>query len=602
MENINIEINNKDFTIHRDTMSPKHFQQLRNNLHRDIDVLESARFHSMAFKRHIWDGRTELVSLKGDLILQLGLYNKVLNLLKTYQERYAFSVNIEDLRDNQIKPKLPDKIVLDDLTLRPHQMDAVKSIFDNQIGIINQATSSGKSAEMLAIIKYSLQCLNDYEHIMVVAPNISVADQLYDNVKQYVPEVTVGKFYSGKQELNNQVIVATFQTLGRRVKQPDLKLTGSQKKLKRFVDNYVPNILKGNNYRLNLRNFIDNFQVRYKYEENDLEELEQIYNKYHSNSVIKVVLQNYESKFDKSLDKRNKKKLEDYQDVLVFLDSVSVVVCDEIQTASSDSYQNLFKKLSGLKLRAGFTGTIPKEPEKAIKIHALFGEVVSRTTNEEMQELGYTTKICIKPFTVTQPEGFNKMVEKTLAFSGSRASKDLQRYQIAYDLGIVHNDIRNKAIAKLAYNLGNSEYKHRGNGTVLILVNSIEHGEIISDLIEEFIDKNNSGVKYAFIQGETSPEERQKTFDEVRQGKLHILIATRIMDAGVSINNLKYLIYASAGKSYVQVLQRLGRLMRKDENKDKAIVIDFVDRFSSILYKHSRQRFNYYKEENFEFI
>lgn len=602
MEHIELEINNRDFIIKNKTMTLPHFKQLRKQLHRDVDVLQSNRFHSMQFKRHIWDGRTSLVSLDGECSIQLGLFNLVYNYLKKYQQAYSFKIDVVDLRDNKITPKVPESITLDDLTLRPHQIDAVKSVFKNQIGIINQATSSGKSAEMFAIIKYALKSLKKYENILIVAPGTSVADQLYENVKHYIPQVDAGRFYGNKHDLNNQITVATYQTLGRRVQRPKLDLTPKEKKLDRFITSYIPSILKGNNYRLNLKNFINNFQVNYKYEEQDLAELERIYDKYHSNSVIKVALENYQNEFDKSLSKKNKKKLEDYNKMLMFLDSVSVVICDEIQFASSDSYQNLFNKLSGVRLRAGFTGTIPKEPEKAIKIRALFGDVISTTTNEEMKNLGYTTPICIKPYTFTEPQDLDKQVECQLAMTRTRQSKDLARYQLAYDMGIINNDLRNDAIAQLAYNLGKQEYDNNSNGTVLILVNSIEHGENIQRKLQKIVTDNCSNVQYTFIQGETSQDERQKVFDKVRNGDIQILIATRIMDAGVSINNLRYLIYASAGKSYVQVLQRLGRLMRKDKHKKQAIVIDFVDRFSSILYKHSRQRFSYYKDEKFKFI
>jgi superfamily II DNA or RNA helicase len=50
----------------------------------------------------------------------------------------------------------------------------------------------------------------------------------------------------------------------------------------------------------------------------------------------------------------------------------------------------------------------------------------------------------------------------------------------------------------------------------------------------------------------------------------------------------------------------LGRGMRKMEGKEKVNIIDFVDDFSSpgyknYLMKHSDERINIYKNENFEY-
>lgn len=600
---VKVTIENKGIRITNNKLKPHEFIRLRQQLHNDIDVLVENRFHSPLFRKHVWDGKTSLVSLEGDLVLQIGLLPKVKSLLEHYSTKdNHFTFSMEDLRDNKITPNIPDKITLGDMTLREHQMDAVKAVFKHQVGIINQATSSGKSAEMFAITKLALTKLKPYERVMIVAPATSIANQLFDEIKNYV-NTGVGRFYGGKRELDNQVIVATYQTLGSQTKKPKLELTPTMKKYQRFSQDYVPEIVKGNNIRRNLKRFIDNFQIKYKYQEKDLAELKEIYDTIHSDNVIKISLQNYSMRLMEGLDKTNKKKLSQYEETLTFLDSVSVILCDEIQTASSDTYQNLFTHLSGVRLRAGFTGTIPKQAEKQIKIKALFGEVVSKTTNEYMKNKGYTTPIFIKPFTLTEPKNFDYIVDRYMRLHPSNQSKDLMRYQVSYDKGVVHNDQRNQATVNMAYSLGNQEYNKGTKGTVLILVDSIEHGEILSDFMETLLqEKHNTNIRYKFIQGSTSGEERQQVFDEVRKGNIQILIATKIMDAGVSINNLKYLILVGGGKSYVQVLQRLGRLMRIDENNSYAVVIDFVDRFSSVLYKHSVKRFKYYEQEHFKFL
>jgi len=60
------------------------------------------------------------------------------------------------------------------------------------------------------------------------------------------------------------------------------------------------------------------------------------------------------------------------------------------------------------------------------------------------------------------------------------------------------------------------------------------------------------------------------------------------------------MIYASAGKSVRQLLQRVGRMLRVSAKKKTALIIDMQDRTYPILYKQAKERAKAYKEEQFE--
>ena len=94
-------------------------------------------------------------------------------------------------------------------------------------------------------------------------------------------------------------------------------------------------------------------------------------------------------------------------------------------------------------------------------------------------------------------------------------------------------------------------------------------------------------------------ETRNKVLDKVRSGEIKILLATKIFDAGIDVPNLKYFISCSSGKSYVSVLQRIGRLLRRTETKTDIYIFDLVDRESEYLFKQSQQREKYYREQGF---
>ena len=133
-----------------------------------------------------------------------------------------------------------------------------------------------------------------------------------------------------------------------------------------------------------------------------------------------------------------------------------------------------------------------------------------------------------------------------------------------------------------------------GDKTVLIIVNSLEQG----DNICEQLDKLHAN--YEYIKGEDNNEIREQALSNVKQGKTNILLGTKIIDTGIDVANFKVLIEASAGKSYISLLQRIGRILRVQRDKMDVYVFDIVDKTSTSLWKHAERRFHIYKEQGFD--
>ena len=82
----------------------------------------------------------------------------------------------------------------------------------------------------------------------------------------------------------------------------------------------------------------------------------------------------------------------------------------------------------------------------------------------------------------------------------------------------------------------------------------------------------------------------------MKDGKLDVLIASKIFDQGVDIPELDALILAGSGKSSGRALQRIGRVIRKNDGKSIAIVVDFYDN-AKYLRDHSEIRRKVYETE-----
>ena len=156
-------------------------------------------------------------------------------------------------------------------------------------------------------------------------------------------------------------------------------------------------------------------------------------------------------------------------------------------------------------------------------------------------------------------------------------------YATAYTEEIVNGERRNRIVKDIVdvYNSG-----------VLVLVNIVEHGEILQGLIPNSM----------FISGDTPLDVRQEAIKDFDNGKLPVLIGTTILQEGISITHMKAMILACGGKSNVAVLQKIGRSLRfKEGEKTDVDFYDFVDT-AKFLSKHSKMRAGLYKKAGYDDI
>ena len=77
-----------------------------------------------------------------------------------------------------------------------------------------------------------------------------------------------------------------------------------------------------------------------------------------------------------------------------------------------------------------------------------------------------------------------------------------------------------------------------------------------------------------------------------------IVVTYGVAAVGINIPRIFNLVLLEPGKSFVRVIQSIGRGIRKAEDKDYVNVIDIT---SNLKYsrRHLTKRKTYYKEENF---
>ncbi len=247
--------------------------------------------------------------------------------------------------------------------------------------------------------------------------------------------------------------------------------------------------------------------------------------------------------------KRNKR------DVLDYLQQVEVLIADECHHVSSDTFYKIAMAIPA-EVRIGLTATPFRTDNSEIKFIAAIGECIKCPTTLDLVDDGYLVPADIRMI---------KLPSKPPVIYYR------DEYEEVYKKYIINNEIRNKAIAKIASDM------IKKNRKVLILVSRIVHGEILEKMIK----------KSKFIY--SASDDRKEVYEKMRVGKRECTIATQIFDEGVDLLAVDCIIIAGGGKSPIKTIQRIGRGLRKFKHKKETIIIDFIDN-TKYLRNHSLER------------
>jgi len=264
------------------------------------------------------------------------------------------------------------------------------------------------------------------------------------------------------------------------------------------------------------------------------------------------------------LDKRNK----DGQSVLSlaeFLDDVKTIIIDEVHQAKAEVLKKLLtQNLKNAPIRWGLTGTIPKEQFEFQSILASLGPVIGNISAKELQDKGVLSQCHVN----------------VLQMIDTQVHRDYQS-ELKY---LTTDEGRLEYIGKLVGTVAES-------GNTLILVDRITAGEKLLSLLPDS----------TFVSGSVKVKDRKETYDEIKEGTNKIIIATYgVAAVGINIPRIFNLILLEPGKSFVRVIQSIGRGIRKAQDKDFVQIWD-VTSTCKYAKRHLTSRKKFYKEAEYPF-
>lgn len=278
-----------------------------------------------------------------------------------------------------------------------------------------------------------------------------------------------------------------------------------------------------------------------------------------------------------------------------YFEEFDAVFVDEAHHTNSNSIKKIMSKCMHSGWRFGLTGTLTKKGSADhLTIQQYLGPILVEISPDFLFRNNYATPVSIKVVILDwlSPEYKDKLADLK-ANSANLEGNEL--YNLERKLVISNK-------ARLDYIV---DFINRTSKNSLVLFQSVkdEYGRNIWNGIREI-----NPLKEAFyVDGDTKENLREEYKSRMETGENKVLIATYgTFSTGISINNLHNIFLVESYKSEVLIKQSLGRGMRKMDGKEKVNIIDFVDDFSSpgyknYLMKHSDERINIYRNENFEY-
>lgn len=273
-----------------------------------------------------------------------------------------------------------------------------------------------------------------------------------------------------------------------------------------------------------------------------------------------------------------------------------VIIVDECHGLRGNILTQLLNEY-GKKIpyRFGVTGTLPKEATDKLAVHVAVGPVRYTIPAHQLIAEGWLANVEIDIF---QLEVDLKNKYKEYIAEGYFAdTSGKPRTYIQFKDSYLPDWQAEKAFLKqpgprlnwIAHHI--QEKRDQGKGNVLCLVDGIKFGKKLAEMIPDAI----------FLYGEDKMKERKEVYERFKTESNLVVIATvQIASTGLDIPRIFYMMGIDLGKSFIRIIQSIGRGLRKAADKDS---VHFSDICGDLKYskKHLRERIKYYSEAKYPY-
>lgn len=261
------------------------------------------------------------------------------------------------------------------------------------------------------------------------------------------------------------------------------------------------------------------------------------------------------------------------------LADVKILLMDEAHSLKRGNKLNKILNFIDTPYKFGFTGTMPSSEIDQWNIVGKLGPITYEQKTDDLKKQTYVSNFKIIILNI-----------KHESLPSLRVSSETPALAYQQELEFLMGHARrNNIISNLANKL---------NQNTLIMVDRILHGESIERELRRVCDTSRP---IYFIQGLTDIQERERIRSLMDNRNDVIVIAvSKIFSTGINIPNLHNIIFASAGKAKIKIMQSIGRALRLHPTKKIATIFDIADntKYGKI---HLSERKKLYTLEKYEY-
>ena len=258
-----------------------------------------------------------------------------------------------------------------------------------------------------------------------------------------------------------------------------------------------------------------------------------------------------------------------------FLSSFQGVIIDECHVLPAESFWKVAMLLENAHWRVGLSATpLDREDKRSVYAVAALGPVIFKIGAQQLIAEGRLARPIIRLAKVFQE--FRELDKWGLVKKWP--------WTKVYEEGVVKSGIRNRVL------LGATIAAEK---PTLVFVKDVAHGKAFTKGLQK------RGVRADFVWGDASVKTRQEAVRRLERADLEVLVCSVIFQEGIDIPDLRSVVIASAGKSVIAALQRIGRGMRVVAGKDTFEVWDVLDDGNAWLKRHARARRRAYQREGY---
>lgn len=287
-------------------------------------------------------------------------------------------------------------------------------------------------------------------------------------------------------------------------------------------------------------------------------------------------------------------------ELAALLRNVQAVFVDEAHHAASPVYRDILRLCVRANYRLGLTGTVDKHDRRghsvnsdAAKLHryhleSFLGPVLDRVTNAELIDLGVSAKPRI--YVVSDRRGVGPMVltPPPTKDSAGNVLPGYNPYKEVFTRAVIRDERYLTTVVeamRLFIDQGFPPF---------VFSHSVEQLKAIQ------AHAKTLQVPVDLLYGADSLDKRAHVLREYVERQDRGLLASSIFDEGADVPAIRAIFLAGARKSPIELLQRLGRGVRKKlTGVNEILVLDFDPLHSPMLHDHCEARVAIYQHEGF---